>query len=245
MFDRIKQWLGATGSASPVGWTGAQNHEVTEWAKAHGIRYIDRSKDVKNPKSTGPVGPAAGFELSGTLHDKVWHIECGLPSRDFISGQELRGRSEVGVLDTVAVVLINRPLKLVLEKRAYAMYTDTVQTIVDTKLPEEMRWLAIYPEVQLPSTSPAFLERYAVLASKDEHAARWVQGGFAQALMEWPASGPTAQVPFVMMLLRGRCYVRMEMGSLDVPTLQHLVRVFTLACQSAVDHVAQELTISL
>ena len=42
---------------------------------------------------------------------------------------------------------MNRPLKESLEKQAYQIYTDQLQTSVDPNLPEEMRWLAMYDEV--------------------------------------------------------------------------------------------------
>ena len=62
----------------------------------------------------------------------------------------------------MTLFIINRPLKEDLEKRAYEMYTDTLQTTVDPSLPKEMRWLAMYPETGWQSLPPEFLKRYAV-----------------------------------------------------------------------------------
>ena len=58
--------------------------------------------------------------------------------------------------EDVAVLTINRPLKEALEKRAYKMYTDTLQTTEDPGLPEEMRWLAIYDEAGWGTLPPEF-----------------------------------------------------------------------------------------
>jgi len=237
MFDRLKKMWGGQGTAASV--SGFSTHDSVlfgDWAKSQGMAYTD-----------GSALPTKGgyhnlFELEGTVHHKKWRIECGPPSRDFIRGQELRARGELGVLDSVAVVLMNRPLKVALEKRAYSMYTDSLQTAVDPKLPEEMRWLAIYPEVGWADAPNLFFDRYAVLSGKREHAAAWIKGSLAHALMHWPPSGPSSQVPFVMMLLRGRCYLRMQFTDMDMATLQHTISLYVTACTSALDNVSQDLS---
>ncbi len=195
------------------------------------------------PYTTDGKPAGEGFwvqgQTAGAGGGKSWRLECGLPSRDFIHGQELRGRGDLGVLDAVSVVLMNRPLKVALEKRAYALYTDSLQTTVDPKLPEEMRWLAVYPEVGWTDLPNMFLQRYAVLAGKREHASSWITRDLAEALMRWPPSGPSSEVPFIMMLLRGKCYIRMEFAQGNLPTLAHAAVLFNQACESALANVAQ------
>ena len=60
-----------------------------------------------------------------------WRLQLGRPTRDYIRGEELRARAELGIDDDVAVLVMNRPLKEALEKQAYQMYTDSLQTSVD------------------------------------------------------------------------------------------------------------------
>jgi hypothetical protein len=74
----------------------------------------------------------------------------------------------------VLVVLMNRPLKEVLEKQAYSSITDTLQTSVDPNLPEEMRLLAMYEETGWDSIPRPFWDRYAVLSDDRAHALAWV-----------------------------------------------------------------------
>ena len=69
------------------------------------------------------------------------------------------------------VLVMNRPLKEALEKKAYQMFTDQLQTSVDPSLPEEMRWLAMFDEVGWDGLPSEFWTRYAVLTDRREHAA--------------------------------------------------------------------------
>ena len=145
------------------------------------------------------------------------------------------------MLDTVSAVVMSRPLKMQLEKRAFQLYTDSLQTTLDPKLPEEMRWLAIYQEAGWAGLPDAFWDRYAVLAGQREHAQSWLTPLLVESLLQWPLGGPTADVPFTLMLLRGKCYLRMQFADKDTMTLKHAAKIFRLACQSALETVAQNL----
>ncbi|TFZ09025.1 hypothetical protein EZ216_03880 [Ramlibacter humi] len=176
---------------------------------------------------------ASGFSVDGKVGGKPWKLEWGRASRKYIKGEELRARAELGVNPDVLVVLMSRPLKEALEKQAYALYTDTLQTSVDPNLPEEMRILAMYQEVGWETMSRVFWSRYALVADDREHAQAWLDPNLARQLMEWPAPAPGAEVPFMLMLLRGKAYLRMQQGPLHMPTLQHAVQVFNAACETA------------
>ncbi len=237
MFERLKKIFsaapsGVSNSASAL--TRQDSQLLADWAQQQGFAYTDQPMQDAKGKPAGE-----GFVVKGRTQGKPWQMECGLPSRDFIQGQELRGRCDLGVLDAVSVVLMNRPLKVALEKRAYSLYTDSLQTMVDPQLPEEMRWLAVYQEVGWASLPNMFLDRYAVLASKREHAVSWLNADVAQALMSWPPSGPSSEVPFILMLLRGKCYFRMEYPQVELANLQHVAKIYSVACESALRNVAQ------
>ena len=90
------------------------------------------------------------------------------------------------------------------------MSGETLRTTADPSLPEEMRWLAMYDEVGWSSVVPEFWERYTVLADQREHALAWLDGNLAELLLHWPEPGPDAQTPFILMLLRGKAYLRMQ-----------------------------------
>jgi hypothetical protein len=227
MFERIRKAFArdaqpAARSAAPDTAASASAFApVSEWASTQGMSF--------NSPAAG-----TGFQLEGRCGGKPLRLELGRSSRKYILGEELRGRAELGIDPDVLVVLLNRPLKDALEKQAYALFTDTLQTSVDPNLPEEMRLLAMHEEVGWDSLPRAFWSRYALVSDSREHAQAWLDPTLAQQLMEWPAPAPSSTVPFMLLLLRGKAYLRMQHGpQLHMPTLQHAASVFTSACESA------------
>ncbi|NJS36084.1 MAG: hypothetical protein HC765_06025 [Brachymonas sp.] len=187
------------------------------------------------------AGSGKGFRLDGQLKGRPWRIEQGKPSRDFIQGLELRARGEMNVREDVAVMIMSRSLKNELDKRAFALYTDTLQTQVDPHLPEEMRWLSMYEEVGWESLGEPFLNHYAILADERENAIAWINLALIQSLMAWPSTQP--DVPCVLMVLRGKVYLRMQITEGDLVTAEHASRVFTTACELALDAFGADLAL--
>lgn len=218
MFERLKKVFAPLDVGSDRPDTA---DDVSKWAGTKGFAF------------TGP-SEGTGFVLSGKIDNKPWKLERGKSTRDYIRGEELRARAELQLNDDVAVLIMNRPLKEVLEKRAYEIFTDTLQTTVDPSLPEEMRWLAMYPEAGWHALPPAFWKRYSVLAEKREQAMVWISPHLAELLMNWPEPATNAQVPFVLMILRGKAYLRMQYTPADMPTLEHALKIFAYACESGV-----------
>ena len=227
MFDRLKKAF-SQAPARPDE-PGAVN-AVSEWAGVQGLSY------------TG-VTDGNGFSLTGKIGNKPWKLERGRASRDYIHGEELRARAELKLNEDVSILIINRPLKDALEKRAYEMYTDTLQTTADPSLPEEMRWLAMYPEAGWDGLAPEFWTRYAVLTEKREQALAWVDPHLAELLMTWPEPGPDEQIPFILMFMRGRAYLRMQYTPADMPTLKHAAKIFTYACEAGVSGLTADILV--
>jgi hypothetical protein len=220
MFDRLKKAFHRDakepGDAAP---TQHAHGPVSEWAASRGMSF---SSGLGNTVS-----------MQGKVGGRPWRMELGRPSRDYITGEELRARAELGVNDAIGALVINRPLKDTLERRAYSMITDTLQTTADPRLPEEMRWLAMYDELGWEGPPEAFWQRYAVLADQREHALAWVDEHLVALLMDWPDPAPAPQVPFMVVLLRGKCYLRMQYRPAQTSTLEHATTVFTSACEGA------------
>ena len=193
--------------------------KTSEWASLQGDSVL------------GGLGSGKGFRFDGQMQGRPWRIEQGKPSRDFIKGLELRARGEMNVRDDVAVMVMTRSLKNELDKRAFALYTDTLQTQVDPNLPEEMRWLSMYEEMGWESLGGDFLDQYAILADDRENAVQWVVPDLTRLLMAWPSSEPG--VPRVLMVLRGKVYLRMQITEGDLPTAEHASRLFNVACETA------------
>lgn len=226
MFDKLRKAFARDSvpeapisSAAPSTDIGALG-PVSEWAATQGLTF------------SGRVG-GSSFSLKGNVDGKVWRMEVGRPSRKYVEGEELRGRAELGIDPDVVVLLMNRPLKAMLEKQAYSLYTDGLQTSLNSNLPEEMRWLAMYEEVGWESAPRLFWERYSVMSDNREHALAWLDSALIRQMLEWPDPAPSPTVPFMLMLLRGKCYLRMQQGAGDVPRLQHAAHIFTSACESA------------
>ncbi|MDB5900811.1 MAG: hypothetical protein JWP22_938 [Ramlibacter sp.] len=222
MFDRIKKAFqrdprDSSGEAQP---SQSAHGPVSEWAGTRGMSF-----------STGSLGHTV--TMNGKIGGRSWRMELGRPSRDYITGEELRARAELGVDDDVGAMVINRPLKEALERRAYSMITDTLQTTADPRLPEEMRWLAMYDEIGWEGPEESFWSRYAVLADSREHAVGWVDDALVRLLTAWPEPGPGPQVPFMIVLLRGKAYLRMQYLPADTRTLDHATAIFTSACENA------------
>jgi len=193
---------------------------VSEWAGTQGFAF-----------STDLAGQ--GIALDGKVRGKPWRLQLGRPSRKYIFGEEVRARAELDLPEDVAVLVMNRPLRDALEKQAYEMYTDPLQTSTDPNLPEEMRWLAMFDEVGWETLPQDFTDRYAILTDNRDTAVGWLDAALIRATLDWPVPGPGPQVPFMMLLLRGKAYLRMEYTPPDLLTLQHAALIFTTACEAA------------
>jgi hypothetical protein len=226
MFDRIRKVFAKEGAVTrmpeetqlPVVRVG--DGPVSEWAATQGFGF--------SADSTGH-----GLALEGKLRGKRWRMELGRPAREFIRGQELRARAQLGLDEDLAVLVMSRPLRESLEKKAFQIYTDHLRTSADPNLPEEMRWLAMFDEMGWDSLPGEFWARYSVLSDRRETALAWIDPQLAELMMDWPDPAPTAEVPFMILLLRGKAYLRMEYTPANVATLQHASVIFTRACESA------------
>jgi len=219
MFERIKKAF--TKDARPEAAPSALHAgPVSEWAATQGFGFsID---------DTGH-----NIALEGKVGGRPWKLVLGKPTRNYIFGEEVRGRAELGIDESVAVLIMNRPLKEALEKRAYELYTDQLQTSLDSSMPEEMRWLSMFEEVGWESLPEQFWTRLAILTDNKDAALKWIDTPLAQLMLDWPEPAPSAEVPFIVLLLNGKAYLRMEYTPAQLGTLQHAAHIFTSACDSA------------
>lgn len=224
MFDRIRKALARTVPAADSGMADtrpspAADAPVPQWAATRGLSFT--------------ADGAGGTTFDGQVQGRPWRLELGKPTRDYVVGQELRARAELALHEDVAAMVMNRALKEALESKAFEQSTDRLQTTIDSNLPQEVRWLAMFDEFVWEGPPDGFWDRYAVVADRRETAVAWIDGALAKQLLDWPAPAPSAQAPFTLLLLRGRAYLRMEYRPANLPTLQHAALVFTSACESA------------
>lgn len=172
-----------------------------------------------------PVQTQNGFVLDGAFEGLSWRAEWGPSQRSYIEGHEFRVRVALGAPATFQMMILCRRLMETLESEAFERFTEGNETIIDFDLPEEVRWLPIFPKlVQWPD--PDLKLGFSALAPNPKAVALWLEGPLSQAFKE-AMSGPLADtIPFVLMTHKGRIYLRME---LERPSEEALLTIMGLA----------------
>lgn len=230
MFDRLKKAFSKDAPSLFGAASAPRSADLASWASQMGYQHASLESGRVQTFTAQVLG-------------RPWRLDLGPPSRSFIRGEELRARAEAAVNEEISVLVMNRPLKVALEKQAYALYTDNLQTTADPSLPEEMRWLSMYEEFGWDGLPRSFWDRYSVLGDHREAAVTLLAPELAGQMMSWPPEGPDAEVPFVLMLLRGKVYLRMEYSPATLLTLQHGTRIFLSACKSAIDGLTTDIAL--
>lgn len=227
MFDRLRKAFGTSGSQGSDLGRPATNRDVARWAAKQQLAIVAHSTE-------------GHFDLGGDIHGHPWRLECGAPTRDYVTGLELRGRADVGADPDAAVMVINRPLQEILEGTAYTAITDTLQTAVSSSLPEEMRWLSMYEEMAWPGLPVSFREHFAVVAERIELAQRWIHAPVVSQLLnavEGEGGSERAKSPMVLMLARGKVYLRMEHTQRSLAEIAHAKQLLLVAGQAALQNL--------
>jgi hypothetical protein len=220
MFDRIRKAL--TSPGGPVTYK-----QVARWAATQHIAVSGQTAE-------------GAFRLDGDLAGHPWWLECGAPTRNYVHGLELRGRADVGADPDAAVMVMNRVLHEALESTAYHAITDSLQTTVNASLPEEVRWLAMFEEVRWPGLPRSFRQHFAVVAERVEVAQRWVHAPLVSQLLDYldgVHGAARAQAPLVLMLARGRVYLRMEHARRSLEEIDQAMRVLMVGAQAAMQNL--------
>lgn len=181
-----------------------QGHLLHRWAEQHG-------RDFKH------VRDGTGFVVEAP-HER---LEWGPPQRHYLQQQELRMRIETDLPRGAEMMILTRRLADQLEREAYERLVQGQQTELRFDMPEEMRWLAALRQAPLDRW-PQLGRHFVAVAAVPQQVQRWVEGEMAQqlagAVNGW--LGPDA--PLVLMLLRGRLYVRTEADVLDTALIDGL-----------------------
>jgi len=173
-----------------------------------------------------------GFVIDGVLEGKPWRMEWGPPQRHYIDGPELRLRMELDLGSDAQMLLLSRPLMDALERQTFEEFTDNVQTQIGTKTPEEMRWLVMFPKVNL-SALKSLRSRFGAVASDPATGLAWIEGPLANLLEHAATNFLVDEPPFVLMTLRSRAYLRMELGVPDANVLGAVLALFETAVTQA------------
>ncbi len=213
MLDAIKRWI--SGGTPGPDWS-----ELTGWAhkQGHGFK---RARDDE------------GFVIDGSFEGRPWRLEWGPPQRSYISGHELRIRMELQLSSNLQMLLLTRALMEMLERETFERFTEGNQTVIDVATPEEMRWLAMFPKVQLPDTPKELKSRFAAVSSDAQSALNWLEPSFTLQLAAASSRLLQDDPPFVLMTLRGRLYLRLQLNDPQAREVAQIVTLFQSAARAA------------
>ena len=213
MFDSVKRLLAG-------GDEGADCRAIAAWASQRGARF-KRSRD------------GDGFIVEGQCDAGPWRLEWGPPQRSYIQGRELRLRMELGLAQDLNMLVLSRPLMEELERSAFEQYTAQMQTRIDDTTPEEMRWLAMFPKLPI-GFDRELRQHFGAVALSAKTAEVWLHGPLAAQLTAAARGALAGDPPFVLMTLRGRLYLRLQLGTPEADALGALVTLFETAAAQAV-----------
>lgn len=198
---------------------GSNFPEIAGWAKQRGLTF-KRERD------------GHGFVVDGALDGRPWRLEWGPPQRPYIAGHELRIRMNLGLPPDLQMMLMSLALKEALEKQAFDQLTQTNQTQINDATPEELRWLAMFPKIAFGG-SRVLRASFGGVASLPHEGTAWIEGTLAQMLERAAGTLLSRSPPFVLMTLRGRAYMRMQLATPDANTVASALALFETAVTQA------------
>ena len=207
MFSSIKRLIGAGPKVVD------QGAVLAAWAKAEGHTF----KRVSGRSGGYVVEAAAG-----------WRAEWGSSQRKYIEGQELRFRSDSSMPHDVQMVMLTRNLAQTLESDVFSRYTNAMQTQIDNSLPDEMRWLAMHPQVDTPQ-SPTLAKRFVFLSNSVEISQMWLDPDLVKAFEEAAATWWTDSLMLIMTVNRGILTLRMSGDGIEPAQLKLVGDLFAVA----------------
>jgi hypothetical protein len=221
MFASLKRWLAsAAGTASDPAF-GA----VEAWARNAGFRYR-HDQDAHR------------FMVEATSGAHALRLEWGPSQRDYIAPNELRLRLDLHLPGSLQMMVMSRALAEKLEVETFERSTQAAQTVIDMSTPEEMRWLAMFQRADLALDKP-MRARFCVVGAEPTIATDWVRGALATQLANAAQSLLAGDPPFVLMTMRGKLYLRMQIERPDPRALSECVELFDAAAQSALALIGQ------
>jgi hypothetical protein len=198
---------------------GSDGDQVAAWAKQHGHAW-KREKD------------GDGFAIDGRFDTTPWRLEWGKPQRPYIDGHELRLRMALGLPPDLQMLVMTRSLREALEKEAFDLAMLSNQTQVGDAASEETRWLVLFPKISFAG-SRVLRGAFAGVSSLPHEGPAWLEGALAHALERATTTWLNAQPPFLLMTLRGRIYLRLQLGAPDQIDVAAALDLFLTAAEAA------------
>ncbi len=94
-----------------------------------------------------------------------------------------------------------------------------------------MRWLALFPKISFGSK--ILRSTFAGVSSLAHEGPAWLEGELAHGLERATSTWLAAQPPFVLMTLRGRVYLRLQLATVEPDDVAAAVDLFESAADAA------------
>ena len=192
---------------------------VAGWARRNGHHW-KREKDGE------------GFAIDGKSATAPWRLEWGRPQRPYIAGHELRIRSVLDLPADFQMMVMTRPLEELLAHEAFEHGTRSNQTQVGNVELEESRWLVMFPKIAF-NQSKTLRNHFAGVSSLEHEGAAWIEATLAKSLERAAGTWLSASPPFLLMTLRGRLYLRLQLADADESDLVAALDLFQIAADAA------------
>jgi hypothetical protein len=197
---------------------GSDGNEIAAWARQRGHAW-KREKD------------GDGFAIDGHLDAMPWRLEWGRPQRPYIAGHELRLRMALELAPDLQMLVMTRSLREALENEAFEHAGQGSRAQGGTGF-EEMRWLALFPKISFAG-SKILRSTFAGVSSLPHEGPAWLEGALAHGLERATSTWLAAQPPFLLMTLRGRLYLRLQLASAEPNDVAAAVELFENAADAA------------
>jgi hypothetical protein len=191
---------------------------VETWAKGSGFRFRRAKDDLRFVIDAAPDAPPL-------------RLEWGPSQRSYIAPNEMRIRMDLGLPNSLQMLVLSRPLMEQLEKETFERYTQEAQTMIDMSTPEEMRWLAMFPQADLSFDKP-LRARFCAFGADPLAALAWIKGPLGARLGCATQDLLAAEPPFALMTMRGKVYLRMQLADPNAANVVRCLEVFDAATQS-------------
>jgi len=212
MLESLKRFFAPQGLASGSG-------ALAAWAKQQGHTF----RRTRDPE---------GFAIEGRRDGRAWRLEWGPSQRDYIVGNELRLRMELGLPPDLQLLLMTQPLQQQLEHETFEHFTQHNQTQMGDSMTEEIRWLVLFPKIDLRSFKPLRVH-FGGVSSLPADGPAWLEGPLADALARASEGLLRDAPPFVLMTVRGRAYLRLQLVAPDVDAIGAALELFDSAADAA------------
>jgi hypothetical protein len=199
-----------------------QDQALLRWAREQ--RFV--IKRVRDGSGLVVLGASHG------LGELPWRLEWGASQRTYIGGAELRMRMELGLPKDMHAMVLSERLRERLEAQTFEDWTNSNRTLVAQQTPEETRWVALYPTVKA-FRAQRLARRMSLFCPQEDLARTWMSPAFESALLMACDSLLEGDAPFIVMLLRGRLYLRVQCAEPELRLLKAAVEVLEAAAQSA------------